>query len=229
MFETRLQLSNYNCEDDARPVHRGDEGGTTASSGVVIAHVEANVHLHAHAHQDPRAAARRRSRSTRTQRPDDRERPRPRRPRARDDGEPGLRRPGVHPDDDRQDPQIRKWGDDRGFDFDIEVDGGVKADWTIAACARPAPTTSSPARQVRRPRRLLRAAHDRRAAQKARSSRRADHQGLVESLPTVTQNSVTYSPLDPAASAHRRRAPRRRRRSGSGRERAGAPAPRWAA
>ena len=31
--------------------------------------------------------------------------------------------------------KIRKWGDDRGLDFDIEVDGGVKADWTIAACA----------------------------------------------------------------------------------------------
>merc|ERR1712094_87337 len=24
---------------------------------------------------------------------------------------------------------------DRGYDYDIEVDGGVKADWTIAACA----------------------------------------------------------------------------------------------
>merc|ERR1712032_973748 len=31
--------------------------------------------------------------------------------------------------------KIRQWGVDRGLDFDIEVDGGVKADWTIAACA----------------------------------------------------------------------------------------------
>merc|ERR1711871_1151261 len=31
--------------------------------------------------------------------------------------------------------KIRKSRDDRGLDFDIEVDGGVKADWTIAACA----------------------------------------------------------------------------------------------
>merc|ERR1712228_920525 len=31
--------------------------------------------------------------------------------------------------------KIRKWGVDRGLDFDIEVDGGIKADWTIAACA----------------------------------------------------------------------------------------------
>merc|ERR1712118_254146 len=31
--------------------------------------------------------------------------------------------------------KIRKWGVDRGLDFDIEVDGGVKADWTIAQCA----------------------------------------------------------------------------------------------
>ena len=31
--------------------------------------------------------------------------------------------------------KIRKWAVDRGLDFDIEVDGGVKADWTIAQCA----------------------------------------------------------------------------------------------
>ena len=31
--------------------------------------------------------------------------------------------------------KIRQWGIDRGLDFDIEVDGGIKADWTIAACA----------------------------------------------------------------------------------------------
>merc|ERR550514_512460 len=31
--------------------------------------------------------------------------------------------------------KIRQWGVDRGLDFDIEVDGGVKADWTIAQCA----------------------------------------------------------------------------------------------
>merc|ERR1712072_356268 len=30
--------------------------------------------------------------------------------------------------------KIRQWGVDRGFDFDIEVDGGIKADWTIAEC-----------------------------------------------------------------------------------------------
>lgn len=31
--------------------------------------------------------------------------------------------------------KLRKWIVDRGYDIDIEVDGGVKADWTIAACA----------------------------------------------------------------------------------------------
>lgn len=31
--------------------------------------------------------------------------------------------------------KIRKWVVDRGLDVDIEVDGGVKADWTIAECA----------------------------------------------------------------------------------------------
>lgn len=31
--------------------------------------------------------------------------------------------------------KLRKWAVDRGLDYDIEVDGGVKANWTIAACA----------------------------------------------------------------------------------------------
>ena len=31
--------------------------------------------------------------------------------------------------------KIRGWIVDRGLDIDIEVDGGVKADWTIAQCA----------------------------------------------------------------------------------------------
>lgn len=31
--------------------------------------------------------------------------------------------------------KIRKWIVDRDLDIDIEVDGGVKADWTIAQCA----------------------------------------------------------------------------------------------
>merc|ERR1719148_55743 len=31
--------------------------------------------------------------------------------------------------------KVRKLIVDRGLDIDIEVDGGVKADWTIAACA----------------------------------------------------------------------------------------------
>lgn len=31
--------------------------------------------------------------------------------------------------------KLRAWAVDRGYDYDIEVDGGVKADWTIAACA----------------------------------------------------------------------------------------------
>eukprot|EP00966_Prymnesium_polylepis_P301135 6958241-Prymnesium_polylepis.1 len=31
--------------------------------------------------------------------------------------------------------KIRGWIVDQGLDVDIEVDGGIKADWTIAACA----------------------------------------------------------------------------------------------
>lgn len=31
--------------------------------------------------------------------------------------------------------KLRTWCVDRGYDYDIEVDGGVKANWTIAECA----------------------------------------------------------------------------------------------
>lgn len=31
--------------------------------------------------------------------------------------------------------KLRMWAVDRGYDYDIEVDGGVKANWTIAECA----------------------------------------------------------------------------------------------
>jgi ribulose-phosphate 3-epimerase len=31
--------------------------------------------------------------------------------------------------------KLRQWSVDRNLDYDIEVDGGVKANWTIAACA----------------------------------------------------------------------------------------------
>jgi ribulose-phosphate 3-epimerase len=31
--------------------------------------------------------------------------------------------------------KLRQWSVDRNLDFDIEVDGGVKANWTIAQCA----------------------------------------------------------------------------------------------
>merc|ERR1712118_153364 len=79
-FETQLMVSNYNCDTMLKEYVEATKG-PNCEPGVVIAHVEANVHLH------------------------------------------------------RTLDNIRKMGVDRGLDFDIEVDGGVKADWTIAQCA----------------------------------------------------------------------------------------------
>ena len=60
----------------------------------------------------------------------------PRRPRAGHDGEPRLRRPGLHPDDDRQDREDPQVDRRPNLDADIEVDGGIKATpETIGACA----------------------------------------------------------------------------------------------
>ena len=48
-FETQLMVSNYNCEtmlDDYTKASLGGEPTDGSNPGVVIAHVEANVHLH---------------------------------------------------------------------------------------------------------------------------------------------------------------------------------------
>ena len=135
MFETQLMVSNYNCEtmlDQYTEATKGPKG----EPGVVIAHVEANVHLHRtltkirEAGGSPSVALN------------------PHTPAEMIENvldlvdhvlvmtvNPGFGGQAYIPTMTDKFRKIRKWGDDRGLDFDIEVDGGVKADWTIAACA----------------------------------------------------------------------------------------------
>jgi len=135
MFETQLMVSNYNCDtmlDQYTQATKGPNG----EPGVVIAHVEGNVHLH-------RALS-----------------------KIRDEGgspsvalnphtpaemienvldlcdhvlvmtvNPGFGGQAYIPTMLEKIKKIRKWIVDRNLDIDIEVDGGIKADWTIAACA----------------------------------------------------------------------------------------------
>lgn len=134
-FETQLMVSNYNC-DTMLDQYTKASVGKDGEPGVVIVHVEGNVHLH-------RALT-----------------------KIRDEGgspsvalnphtpaemienvldlvdhvlvmtvNPGFGGQAYIPTMVDKIAKIRKWGVDRGLDFDIEVDGGVKADWTIAACA----------------------------------------------------------------------------------------------
>lgn len=134
-FETQLMVSNYNCDtmlDDYTKASKGVNG----EPGVVIVHVEGNVHLH-------RALT-----------------------KIRDEGgspsvalnphtpaemienvldlcdhvlvmtvNPGFGGQAYIPTMTDKIKKIRKWIVDRDLDIDIEVDGGVKADWTIAQCA----------------------------------------------------------------------------------------------
>merc|ERR1719387_3236507 len=51
------------------------------------------------------------------------------------DGEPGVGGQAYIPTMLDKIRKIRGWIVEKGLDIDIEVDGGVKADWTIAQCA----------------------------------------------------------------------------------------------
>ncbi len=134
-FETQLMVSQYNCEtmlDQYTEATKGPNG----EPGVVIAHVEANTHLHRtltkirEAGGSPSVALN------------------PHTPAEMIENvldlvdhvlvmtvNPGFGGQAYIPTMVDKIRKIRKWGVDRGLDFDIEVDGGVKADWTIAACA----------------------------------------------------------------------------------------------
>jgi len=134
-FETQLMVSQYNCEtmlDQYTESTKGPKG----EPGVVIAHVEGNTHLHRTLGKiregggSPSVALN------------------PHTPAEMVENvldlvdhvlvmtvNPGFGGQAYIPTMVEKIQKIRKWGVDRGLDFDIEVDGGVKADWTIAACA----------------------------------------------------------------------------------------------
>jgi len=134
-FETQLMVSQYNCEtmlDQYTEATKGPDG----EPGVVIAHVEANTHLHRTLSKIREAGG---SPSVALN---------PHTPAETIENvldlvdhvlvmtvNPGFGGQAYIPTMLEKIKKIRKWGVDRGLDFDIEVDGGVKADWTIAACA----------------------------------------------------------------------------------------------
>jgi len=134
-FETQLMVSNYNC-DTMLDQYTKATVGPNGEPGVVIVHVEANTHCHRaltnirEAGGSPSVALN------------------PHTPAEMIENvldlvdhvlvmtvNPGFGGQSYIPTMVDKIRKIRKWGVDRGLDFDIEVDGGVKADWTIAACA----------------------------------------------------------------------------------------------
>jgi ribulose-phosphate 3-epimerase len=134
-FETQLMVSNYNCDTMLEDYVKAT-AGPNGEPGVVIAHVEANVHLHRTLDNirkfggSPSVALN------------------PHTPAEMVENvldkvdhvlvmtvNPGFGGQAYIPTMLDKIRKIRQWGVDRGLDFDIEVDGGVKADWTIAQCA----------------------------------------------------------------------------------------------
>jgi len=134
-FETQLMVSQYNVETMLENYVAASKG-PNGEPGVVIVHAEANVHLHRvltkirdlggspsvaiNPGTPPSAIA-----------------------HVLDlvdhvlvmTVNPGFGGQSFIPSMMEKVRIIRKWGVDRGLDFDIEVDGGVKADWSIADCA----------------------------------------------------------------------------------------------
>merc|ERR1719428_2809600 len=134
-FETQLMVSNYNAETMLKEYVEATKG-PNGEPGVVIAHVEGNVHPHRQLDNirkfggSPSVALN------------------PHTPAEMVENvldmvdhvlvmtvNPGFGGQAYIPTMLDKIRKIRKWGVDRGLDFDIEVDGGIKADWTIAACA----------------------------------------------------------------------------------------------
>jgi len=134
-FETQLMVSQYNCEtmlDQYVEASKGPNG----EPGVVIVHAEANIHLH-RVLSNIRTLGGSPSVALNPSTP----------PSVIEHVldlvdhvlvmtvNPGFGGQKYIPTMLEKVRVIRKWGVDRGLDFDIEVDGGVKADWTIAECA----------------------------------------------------------------------------------------------
>merc|ERR1711907_390279 len=134
-FETQLMVSNYNC-DTMLDQYTKASAGPNGEPGVVIAHVEGNVHLH-RALGVIRAMGGSPSVALNPSTPAE----------AVENVldlvdhvlvmtvNPGFGGQAYIPTMTEKIKKIRGWIVDRGLDIDIEVDGGVKADWTIAACA----------------------------------------------------------------------------------------------
>ena len=134
-FETQLMVSQYNCEtmlDEFVEASKGPNG----EPGVVIAHVEANVHLH-------RVLGRIRqlggSPSVALN---------PHTPVAMIENvldmvdhvlvmtvNPGFGGQAYIPTMVDKIRQLRRMVLERDLDIDIEVDGGIKANWTLSECA----------------------------------------------------------------------------------------------
>jgi len=134
-FETQLMVSNYNCDTMLEQYTKATLG-PNGEPGVVIVHVEGNVHLHRalgvirDAGGSPSVALN------------------PHTPAEMVESvldlvdhvlvmtvNPGFGGQAYIPTMLEKIKKIRKWIVDGGYDVDIEVDGGVKADWTIAQCA----------------------------------------------------------------------------------------------
>merc|ERR1711934_847748 len=135
MFETQLMVSNYNCESMLDQYTESSKG-PGGEPGVVIAHVEANVHLHRTLSKIREAGG---SPSVALN---------PHTPAEMIENvldlvdhvlmmtvNPGFGGQAYIPTMLDKIRKIRGWIVERGLDVDIEVDGGVKADWTIAQCA----------------------------------------------------------------------------------------------
>merc|ERR1712078_907362 len=134
-FETQLMVSNY-ASDTMLDEYTEASKGPNGEPGVVIVHVEACTHLH-RALSKIRAAGGSPSVALN-----------PHTPAEMIENvidlvdhvlvmtvNPGFGGQAYIPTMTDKIKKIRGWIVDRGLDVDIEVDGGVKADWTIAACA----------------------------------------------------------------------------------------------
>merc|ERR1719420_1072664 len=136
-FETQLMVSNYNCDTMLEEYVKAS-AGPNGEPGVVIAHVEGNVHLHRQLANirkfggSPSVALN------------------PHTPAEMIENvldlvdhvlvmtvNPGFGGQAYIPTMTDKIRKIRKWIVDRGLDVDIEVDGGIKATpETIGACAQ---------------------------------------------------------------------------------------------
>jgi len=134
-FETQLMVSQYNCETMLDQYTKASVG-PNGEAGVVIVHAEANNHLH-RVLSKIRAAGGSPSVALN-----------PHTPAEVIENvldlvdhvlvmtvNPGFGGQSYIPTMIDKVRKIRKWVVDRSLDIDIEVDGGVKADWTIAECA----------------------------------------------------------------------------------------------